>query len=190
MLTSPSAAGEQGKLLWKDNWVTFMDTMLQISILGFSQQSLQLPTRVTAIYIDPATHLQKVYTLEGETQGSSGPSSMHLCPGLGIAYTNQCVSIVADVTTSRCLGTTVSGGVHISRLQTTATSRRQQEQLVPTLEKFVFTPHVETEYLSESATLQKELQLCQGEDPQTASPLLSVFETYQMRPGRWGACGW
>ncbi|XP_028643680.1 fatty acid synthase [Grammomys surdaster] len=129
--------GEQGKLLWKDNWVTFMDTMLQISILGFSQQSLQLPTRVTAIYIDPATHLQKVYTLEGETQ-------------------------VANVTTSRCLGITVSGGVHISRLQTTATSRRQQEQLVPTLEKFVFTPHVETECLSESATLQKELQLCQG----------------------------
>lgn len=89
MLTSPSAAGEQGKLLWKDNWVTFMDTMLQISILGFSQQSLQLPTRVTAIYIDPATHLQKVYTLEGETQGRCGPRSLHLCPGLGMAYTTQ-----------------------------------------------------------------------------------------------------
>lgn len=129
--------GEQGKLLWKDNWVTFMDTMLQISILGFSKQSLQLPTRVTAIYIDPATHLQKVYMLEGDTQ-------------------------VADVTTSRCLGVTVSGGVYISRLQTTATSRRQQEQLVPTLEKFVFTPHVEPECLSESAILQKELQLCKG----------------------------
>lgn len=70
--------GEQGKLLWKDNWVTFMDTMLQISILGFSKQSLQLPTRVTAIYIDPATHLQKVYMLEGDTQGSSGPRSVHL----------------------------------------------------------------------------------------------------------------
>lgn len=79
---------------------------------------------------------------------------------------------MADVTTSRCLGITVSGGVHISRLQTTATSRRQQEQLVPTLEKFVFTPHMETECLSESATLQKELQLCQGEDPQTSSPPL------------------
>lgn len=129
--------GEQGKLLWKDNWVTFIDTMLQVSILGFSKQSLQLPTRVTAIYIDPATHLQKVYMLEGDTQ-------------------------VADVTTSRCLGVTVSGGVYISRLQTTATSRRQQEQLVPTLEKFVFTPHVEPECLSESAILQKELQLCKG----------------------------
>lgn len=171
VLTSPSAAGEQGKLLWKDNWVTFMDTMLQVSILGSSQQSLQLPTRVTAIYIDPATHRQKVYRLKEDTQGSSGPSSMPLHPGLGIAYTNQRVSIAADVTTSRCLGITVSGGIHISRLQTTATSRRQQEQLVPTLEKFVFTPHMEAECLSESTALQKELQLCKGEGPKP-SPLL------------------
>lgn len=174
MLTNPSAAGEQGKLLWKDNWVTFIDTMLQVSILGLSQQSLQLPTRVTAIYIDPATHLQKVYTLEGETQGRSGPSCLHLHRALGIAYTNRCVSIVADVTTSRCLGISVSGGVHISRLQTTATSRRQQEQLVPTLEKFVFTPHVEVECLSESSDLQKELQLCQGEDPKPPSSPFSL----------------
>lgn len=151
-----------------------MDTMLQVSILGSSQQSLQLPTRVTAIYIHPATHLQKVYTLEGETQGSSGPSSMPLYPGLGITYTNQCVSIVADVTTSSCLGITVSGGVHISRLQTTATSRRQQEQLVPTLEKFIFTPHMETECLSESSTLQKELQMCKGEASNPSSSSFSL----------------
>lgn len=76
---------------------------------------------------------------------------------------------MADVTTSRCLGVTVSGGVYISRLQTTATSRRQQEQLVPTLEKFLFTPYVEPECLSESAILQKELQLCKGEDPNLPS---------------------
>lgn len=61
--------------------MTFLDTMLQVSILGVSQQSLRLPVRVTAIHIDPATHLQKVYTLEGENQGSSGPHSMCLCPG-------------------------------------------------------------------------------------------------------------
>lgn len=61
--------------------MTFLDTMLQMSILGVSQQSLRLPTRVTSIHIDPATHLQKVYALEGENQGSSGPSSVHLCPG-------------------------------------------------------------------------------------------------------------
>ncbi|ERE67869.1 fatty acid synthase [Cricetulus griseus] len=134
-IVEASLEGEQGKLLWKGNWVTFLDTMLQVSILGVSQQSLRLPVRVTAIHIDPATHLQKVYTLEGENQ-------------------------VADVTTSLCLDSTVSGGVRISRLHTTAAPRRQQEQLVPTLEKFIFTPHVEDGCLSENTTLQRELQLC------------------------------
>lgn len=79
-----------------------------------------------------------------------------------MAYTDQCVSIVADVTTSLCLGSTVSGGVHISGLHTTAAPRRQQEQLVPTLEKFIFTPHVEAECLSEITALQRELRLCKG----------------------------
>lgn len=98
---------------------------------------------------------------------------------------------MADVTTSRCLGVTVSGGVYISRLQTTATSRRQQEQLVPTLEKFVFTPHVEPECLSESAILQKELQLCKGEDPNLpSSSSVFAFETPEARPGWRGAQGW
>lgn len=60
--------------------MTFLDTMLQVFLLGDSQQSLRLPTRVTSIHIDPATHLQKVYTLEGENQGSSDPHSVHLCP--------------------------------------------------------------------------------------------------------------
>ncbi|MCQ8063906.1 acyltransferase domain-containing protein [Salmonella enterica] len=132
-----SFEGQQGKLLWKDNWVTFLDTMLQVSILGISQHSLRLPTRVTAIHIDPATHLRKVYRLQEETQ-------------------------VADVVTSLCLGSTVSGGVHISRLHTAAAPRRQQENVAPTLEKFCFVPHVEAECLSESPILQGELQLCQG----------------------------
>jgi hypothetical protein len=44
--------------------------MLQMSILGMSQRSLRLPTRIAAIHIDPAAHLQKVYALQG-TQGSA-----------------------------------------------------------------------------------------------------------------------
>nr|XP_045015104.1 fatty acid synthase-like isoform X2 [Jaculus jaculus]XP_045015105.1 fatty acid synthase-like isoform X2 [Jaculus jaculus] len=132
-----SLEGECGKLLWKDNWVTFLDAMLQVSVLSSSQRTLRLPTRVTSIYIDPVAHLQKVYKLQGETQ-------------------------VVDVTTNLALGCTVAGGVRISQLHVTAVPRRQQEHLVPTLEKFSFTPYMETGCLSEDATLQEELQLCQG----------------------------
>lgn len=75
---APHAAGNTGQLLWKDNWVTFLDTMLQMSILGSAQRSLRLPTRIAAIHIDPATHQQKVYTLQGEAQGSQ-PRPPHPC---------------------------------------------------------------------------------------------------------------
>lgn len=129
--------GTSGKLLWEDNWVTFLDTMLQMSILGSGQRSLRLPTRVTAVHIDPATHLQKLRGWRDDTR-------------------------VADVLVSPCLSSTVAGGAHISRLHASAAPRRQQEQLVPTLEKFCFTPHVEDGCLSEQATLQEALRVCTG----------------------------
>ncbi|PNI21562.1 FASN isoform 8 [Pan troglodytes] len=64
-----SLEGDSGRLLWKDNWVSFVDTMLQMSILGSAKHGLYLPTRVTAIHIDPATHRQKLYTLQDKAQG-------------------------------------------------------------------------------------------------------------------------
>ncbi|XP_004432939.1 PREDICTED: fatty acid synthase isoform X2 [Ceratotherium simum simum] len=129
--------GNTGQLLWKDNWVTFLDTMLQMSILGSGQRSLRLPTRITAIHIDPATHRQKVYALQGEAQ-------------------------VADVVVDSCLSRTLAGGAIVSRVHTSVAPRRQQEQLMPILEKFCFTPHVEGACLAGSAALQEELQLCRG----------------------------
>ncbi|XP_054986055.1 fatty acid synthase [Sorex araneus] len=132
-----SLEGTAGQLLWKDNWVTFLDTMLQVSILGSAQRSLRLPTRISAIHIDPSTHRQKLRTLKEATE-------------------------VADVLVDNCLGTTVAGGVLISRLHASPAPRRQQEQLAPVLEKFLFTPHVEDGCLAGSTALQEELQHCRG----------------------------
>ncbi|EHB09358.1 Fatty acid synthase [Heterocephalus glaber] len=132
-----SLRGERGKLLWRDNWVTFMDTMLQAAILGKSQRILSLPTRVTDMRIDPAVHLQKVHMLQDSTQ-------------------------VVDFVVSSALSRIVAGGVHILQLHTTSAPRRQQEHTMPILERFCFTPHVEAGCLSESAALQEELQLCRG----------------------------
>ncbi|XP_057571036.1 fatty acid synthase isoform X2 [Hippopotamus amphibius kiboko] len=129
--------GNRGQLLWKDNWVIFLDTMLQMSILGLSQHSLRLPVRITAIHIDPTTHRQKLRALQDETQ-------------------------VADVVVDSCLDSTVAGSVHISRLHTSVAPRRQQEYLAPTLEKHCFTPHMEDGCLAGSLALQEELQLCRG----------------------------
>ncbi|KAI5764340.1 FASN protein [Gulo gulo luscus] len=129
--------GDTGRLLWKDNWVTFLDAALQLSILGMAQRGLRLPTRITSLHIDPATHRRKVYSLKGQAR-------------------------VADVVVSSCLNSTVAGGALISGLHASVAPRRQQEQLAPILEKFCFTPHVEGGLLAGDTTLQEELQLCRG----------------------------
>ncbi|XP_075135067.1 fatty acid synthase [Leptodactylus fuscus] len=55
-----NSKGDKGKLLWTENWVTFLDTMLQMLVLGINGRSLRLPTRIQSVYIDPATHEERV----------------------------------------------------------------------------------------------------------------------------------
>jgi len=45
--------GEWGKLNWESNWVSFLDTMLQFSILSQPNRALYLPTRLQRATIDP-----------------------------------------------------------------------------------------------------------------------------------------
>lgn len=59
--------GVSGKLQWQSNWISFMDTMLQFSILGQSTRELYLPTRLQRVIIDTKKHKQIVEALsEGE----------------------------------------------------------------------------------------------------------------------------
>ena len=43
--------------------MSFLDTMLQLSVLGLPGRGLRLPTRVRSVSIDPSIHLKK--TKEG-----------------------------------------------------------------------------------------------------------------------------
>lgn len=178
------AAGTTGRLRWTDNWVTFLDTMLQMSILGSAQRSLRLPTRISTVHIDPVAHRQRVRTLPGGDQGSPPV----LRPG---APTPACAAVdgqrggdapaclaVVDVVVNRCLRSTVAGAVFISRLHT-AVAPRRQEQMVPTLEKYCFTPYTEDGCLADSEALQKHLLLCRGEPP------AGLAAPHTARPGDW-----
>ncbi|KAH7944006.1 hypothetical protein HPB52_014256 [Rhipicephalus sanguineus] len=49
-----------GKLKWEDNWVTFIDTMLQFSILGNPVRTLNLPVRIQSCRVDPEVHAKVV----------------------------------------------------------------------------------------------------------------------------------
>jgi len=64
--------GVSGKLQWQGDWISFMDTMLQFSILGQSTRELYLPTRLQRIIINTKKHKQIVEAL------SEGESKLHL----------------------------------------------------------------------------------------------------------------
>lgn len=58
--------GEKGHLKWEDDWISFLDTLLQMTILGSNDRSLRLPTRISSVRIDPSCHLDSVTQNENE----------------------------------------------------------------------------------------------------------------------------
>ncbi|GBM24834.1 Fatty acid synthase [Araneus ventricosus] len=48
--------GNKGLLKWTGEWVVYLDTMLQISILGSPKRALCLPTRIQNMKINPILH--------------------------------------------------------------------------------------------------------------------------------------
>ena len=63
--------GDEGQLLWNDNWISFLDTMLQIQVLGLPGRGLRLPTRIKAVHIDPNVHLGSMIEVDDEKQGTA-----------------------------------------------------------------------------------------------------------------------
>ncbi|XP_076855678.1 fatty acid synthase [Brachyhypopomus gauderio] len=130
-------AGDHGKLQWTGNWVTFLDTMLQMIVVGLSGRSLRLPTRIRSVCVDPALHEQTVRDYPGDRKA-------------------------VHVHVSRCLDHIRAGGVQICGLHATVAPRRQQQQSPPTLEEFVFVPWMETECLASDVKLHEHLRCCKN----------------------------
>lgn len=59
-IKSASIDGKRGHIHWSANWVTFMDCMLQMKIIGIDTRSLYVPTRIEKVVIDPQLHMQLI----------------------------------------------------------------------------------------------------------------------------------
>ncbi|NXL03899.1 FAS synthase, partial [Mesembrinibis cayennensis] len=125
----------RGKVLWNGNWVTFLDSLLHITVLNEVGRSLRLPTRIRSLCIDPVLHQEQVCQYQDNVE-------------------------VFDVVIDRCLNTVKAGGVQISGAHSSVAPRRQQEQIPPTLEKFCFVPYIESDCLSSSVHLHNYLEHC------------------------------
>uniref|UniRef100_A0A8C1I655 Fatty acid synthase n=1 Tax=Cyprinus carpio TaxID=7962 RepID=A0A8C1I655_CYPCA len=130
-------AGDYGKLHWTGNWVTFLDTMLQMIVVGLSGRSLRLPTRIRSVCVDPRLHEERVNEYADDQKA-------------------------VDVHVNRCLDNITAGGVQICGLHATVAPRRQQQQTPPTLEEFAFVPYVDSDCLRTYEKLGDQLRHCKG----------------------------
>lgn len=154
--------------------MTFLDTMLQMIVVGLSGRSLRLPTRIRSVCVDPTVHQERV-TEYGE--GNKGIEIKHVHRPTTNTHTNHLrmplhffktvflpslhhLAVVVHV--NRCLDNIVAGGVQICGLHATVAPRRQQQQSPPTLEEFLFVPYLETECLSANEKLGDQLKNCKG----------------------------
>ena len=67
MTVSVFLAGDQGLLNWTGNWVSFVDTMLQMTLLSQPGHSLRLPTRIKSLTIDPELQKKSVLQVDDKT---------------------------------------------------------------------------------------------------------------------------
>lgn len=116
--------GINGQLSWNNDWISFLDTMLQFSILGKSVKELYIPTRIQHVSINPTVHLKLVNELPQE--GGSLP--------------------VYNYTNISCIK---SGGVEMRGLKASLAPRRQQTQATPKHERYTFVPYENYQILSE-----------------------------------------
>lgn len=110
-IISSDSKATSGRLQWHDNWVTYIDTMLQFSILGQEQRALYVPRCIDRLIINPMTHYKCI------EQSGSIP-----------------VNWYSDLNVIK------SGGIEMSGLSVELFPRRLDSHSPPILEDFKFVP--------------------------------------------------
>ncbi|XP_029849141.2 fatty acid synthase [Ixodes scapularis] len=125
-----------GKLKWEDNWVTFLDTMLQFSIFSNPVRSFNLPVRIHSCKVDPAVHAKVVGTV-----GDQG----------------------VDVVYEKHLNVCHAGGVTMKGLKVDV-APRQGVQQEPFLEEYQFVPYLDDESAGRQreAAVREYVAVCCG----------------------------
>nr|ARI45075.1 fatty acid synthase [Leptinotarsa decemlineata] len=128
-ITESDNRGTSGKLKWENNWISFIDTMLQFSILGQNTKELYLPTRLQRAFINPKEHLSFA---DGLPEGENIPVHMY-----------------------RNIGVIKSAGIELRGMKASLAPRRQQAQAPPKLEKYQFVPYENSQPLTEDSDKAK-----------------------------------
>ncbi|XP_036142705.1 fatty acid synthase-like isoform X1 [Monomorium pharaonis] len=115
-IKSASVSGNKGHIVWK-NWVTFIDAMLQMRLIGYDTRDLYVPTGIQKLVINPELHISML-------QNNSDYVKDTILP----------VQIYREIDTIR------AGGIEVQGLKATQISRRNLNQ-VAVIEQYTFIAH-------------------------------------------------
>nr|CAH7769735.1 unnamed protein product [Callosobruchus chinensis] len=128
--------GSKGHIKWEENWVTFMDNMLQMKLLQTDTRLLYVPTYIREVIVPAQTHLEWIenrFTKIGKT------------PSLPV-FCNKETDVI------RC------GNVTIKGLLASSIPRRK-DLGIPVLEKYEFIPNVASLDLKQSVRINMQIIL-------------------------------
>ncbi|XP_045521971.1 fatty acid synthase-like [Pieris brassicae] len=127
--------GTRGRVAWVNNWVCFMDCMLQLKIVGNDTRGLFVPTRIEKLCIDATMHYDAVSKMNQVSDRQSFE-----------------VRVYPDVDVVR------AGGVEVRGLHASPISRKIPLG-VPVLEKNIFVPNFAKTKMMIEDILRANIQL-------------------------------
>lgn len=133
------ADGLYGKVEWIYNWVTFMDAMMQIHILGTDSRSLLLPTKIRKLRIWGLHHFNTMANMDPD---------------------NRFFDVYVDHKNDRI----VAGGIELIGLHASPVQRRRPPG-IPVLEKYQFLSHFPSPPLSASDAVRSCVQIALENSP-------------------------
>ncbi|KYN18124.1 Fatty acid synthase [Trachymyrmex cornetzi] len=139
-LRSVSVSRTQGHIAWKNNWETFMDTMLQMLIIGYDIRDLYVPMSIQKLLINPVLHASK---LRDSTDNAKVTTNMEK---------------LLQVRVYKEIDTIKAGGVEIQGLRATQISRRKLAQDA-IIEEHTFVAHCDRANISLNETIRLSAQL-------------------------------
>ncbi|KYM97697.1 Fatty acid synthase [Cyphomyrmex costatus] len=137
---SASVSGSKGHIIWKNNWETFIDNMLQMYLIGYDTKNLCVPTNIQKLVINPMLHASK---LRDNIDGAKVTTD-----------TNK----LLQVRMYKELDTIRAGGIEIRGFKATQISRRRLAQNA-VIEEHRFVAHCDRAKISLNEAIRLSAQL-------------------------------
>ncbi|XP_012543114.2 fatty acid synthase isoform X2 [Monomorium pharaonis] len=150
-LKSASVSGNKGHIIWK-NWVTFMDAMLQMRLIGYDTRDLYIPTSIQKLLINPKLHISKLRDNADYVKDTILPVHIY-----------------------REIDTIISGGIEIQGLKAIQISRRKLTQEA-VIEQHIFTAHQDSAYISLNEAIRISAQLALEDNQITKVKAIELVE--------------